>query len=391
MDMPMPGTLIFSDSGILGMVTIIGLPKRDDVPVPAYDVTAVTLAQIANFVASESQAVANRHYSKLKLTLAPESATAFETLKAGNIVKLSWSETVRKSDITISRQTHAVVKTIQLPDEASETKDGNLIILPDVFEGSRLVQQFEAGLTSAITICLDTTDQADGTEWRVDRVELVPVNIREVEPQPADGAQEINPEIPTDVQILLSHSTELTPEQVTGSRIHWIDSDGMQRINAAYESDVSFVLHDVGEQQNASVDVRIMLPAGKLRMAHHAGEDVLKHRAVPVQITNADVAQTQSGNSVTKVVFLPRDLKAAKAGQIQMLVDSRTDPAIDIIQQAETLGFPVAIVRMSSAPSPTATRSSAAETTHEAQPEPAAGKGKPAIDESPQAALDALQ
>ncbi|MEZ6126384.1 MAG: hypothetical protein R3C49_24940, partial [Planctomycetaceae bacterium] len=41
------------------------------------------------------------------------------------------------------------------------------------------------------------------------------------------------------------------------------------------------------------------------------------------------------------------DLKAAKAGQIQMIVDSRTDPAIDIIQQAEILGFPVAIVCLS--------------------------------------------
>ncbi len=73
----------------------------------------------------------------------------------------------------------------------------------------------------------------------------------------------------------------------------------------------------------------------------------LAHNAIPAQFTEEDFDQVQSGNFVTKVIYLPdaeyQDL--AVAG-VETLVSTRLDPGVDPIVEADRRGAILAILRI---------------------------------------------
>jgi hypothetical protein len=73
----------------------------------------------------------------------------------------------------------------------------------------------------------------------------------------------------------------------------------------------------------------------------------LAHNAIPVQFTEEDFDQVQSGNFVTKVIYLPdpeyQELAVAGVGT---LVSTRLEPGVDPIVEADRQGAIMAIVRL---------------------------------------------
>ncbi len=73
----------------------------------------------------------------------------------------------------------------------------------------------------------------------------------------------------------------------------------------------------------------------------------LAHNPIPVQFTEEDFDQVQSGNFVTKVIYLPDPeyQELALAG-VETLVSTRLDPGVDPIVEADRRGSILAIVRL---------------------------------------------
>jgi hypothetical protein len=73
----------------------------------------------------------------------------------------------------------------------------------------------------------------------------------------------------------------------------------------------------------------------------------LAHNAIPVRFTEEDLDQVQSGNFVTKVIYLPdpefQELALAGA---ETLVSTRLDPGVDPIVEADRRGAILAIIRV---------------------------------------------
>ena len=73
----------------------------------------------------------------------------------------------------------------------------------------------------------------------------------------------------------------------------------------------------------------------------------LAHNAIPIRFTEEDLDQVQSGNFVTKVIYLPdpefQELALAGA---ETLVSTRLDPGVDPIVEADRRGAILAIVRL---------------------------------------------
>lgn len=73
----------------------------------------------------------------------------------------------------------------------------------------------------------------------------------------------------------------------------------------------------------------------------------LAHNAIPIKFTEEDLDQVQSGNFVTKVIYLPdpefQELAIAGA---ETLVSTRLDPGVDPIVEADRRGSILAIVRV---------------------------------------------
>jgi hypothetical protein len=76
-------------------------------------------------------------------------------------------------------------------------------------------------------------------------------------------------------------------------------------------------------------------------------EAFLAHNAIPVQFNPEDLDQVQSGNFVTKVIYLPdpefQELALAGVGE---LVSTKLDPGVDPIVEADRRGAILAIVRL---------------------------------------------
>jgi hypothetical protein len=73
----------------------------------------------------------------------------------------------------------------------------------------------------------------------------------------------------------------------------------------------------------------------------------LAHNAIPIKFTEEDLDQVQSGNFVTKVIYLPdpefQELAIAGA---ETLVSTRLDPGVDPIVEADRRGSILAIIRV---------------------------------------------
>jgi len=73
----------------------------------------------------------------------------------------------------------------------------------------------------------------------------------------------------------------------------------------------------------------------------------LAHNAIPVQYTEEDFDQVQSGNFVTKVIYLPDpEFQALALAGVETLVSTRLDPGVDPIVEADRRGAIMAIIRL---------------------------------------------
>ncbi|MCA9086182.1 MAG: hypothetical protein KDA81_19125 [Planctomycetaceae bacterium] len=92
--------------------------------------------------------------------------------------------------------------------------------------------------------------------------------------------------------------------------------------------------------------VRSLYPTLEVRAAHPNTLSYLQHNAVPVEITEEDLEQVNSSNMVTKVIYLPDpEFQARAIAGVETLVSTRLDPGIDPVQQAESMGTIMVILR----------------------------------------------
>lgn len=76
-------------------------------------------------------------------------------------------------------------------------------------------------------------------------------------------------------------------------------------------------------------------------------EAYLAHNSIPVQWTEEDFDQVQTGNFVTKVIYLPdAEFQDLAIAGVDTLVSTRLDPGVDPIVEADRRGAILAIVRM---------------------------------------------
>lgn len=73
----------------------------------------------------------------------------------------------------------------------------------------------------------------------------------------------------------------------------------------------------------------------------------LAHNAIPVQFTEEDLDQVQSGNFVTKVIYLPdAEFQDLAVAGVETLVSTRLEPGVDPIVEADRRGAILAVVRL---------------------------------------------
>jgi len=76
-------------------------------------------------------------------------------------------------------------------------------------------------------------------------------------------------------------------------------------------------------------------------------EAFLTHNAIPAQFTEEDFDQVQSGNFVTKVIYLPdAEFQELALAGVETLVSTRLDPGLDPIVEADRRGTILAIIRV---------------------------------------------
>ena len=76
-------------------------------------------------------------------------------------------------------------------------------------------------------------------------------------------------------------------------------------------------------------------------------EAYLAHSFIPMQLTEEDFDQVQSGNFVTKVIYLPDpEFQELALAGVETLVSTRLDPGVDPIVEADRRGSILAIIRM---------------------------------------------
>ncbi len=73
----------------------------------------------------------------------------------------------------------------------------------------------------------------------------------------------------------------------------------------------------------------------------------LAHSAIPIVFNDEDFAQAQTGNYVTKVIYLPDpEFQELALADVQTLVSTRLDPGLDPIVEADRRGAILAIIRL---------------------------------------------
>jgi hypothetical protein len=76
-------------------------------------------------------------------------------------------------------------------------------------------------------------------------------------------------------------------------------------------------------------------------------EAYLAHNAIPVVFTEEDFDQVESGNYVTKVIYLPDpEFQELALAGVETLVSTRLDPGVDPIVEADKQGAILAVVRL---------------------------------------------
>jgi len=73
----------------------------------------------------------------------------------------------------------------------------------------------------------------------------------------------------------------------------------------------------------------------------------LAHSPIPIEFTDEDLDQVQSGNFVTKVIYLPDpEFQELALSGVETLVSTRLDPGVDPIAEADRRGSILAILRI---------------------------------------------
>ena len=91
----------------------------------------------------------------------------------------------------------------------------------------------------------------------------------------------------------------------------------------------------------------ILYPTLQVYPSHPTTDAYLAHNSVPLEITDEDLAQVESNNFVTKVIYLPEPQfqELAIAG-VETLVSTRLDPGVDPVSEADRRGTIMAVMRM---------------------------------------------
>ena len=91
----------------------------------------------------------------------------------------------------------------------------------------------------------------------------------------------------------------------------------------------------------------VVYPTLQVYPSHPQTDAYLSHNSVPLQITDEDLDQIESGNFVTKVIYLPspahQELAIAGVGT---LVSTPLDPGIDPVAEADRRGTIMAVLRV---------------------------------------------
>ncbi len=95
---------------------------------------------------------------------------------------------------------------------------------------------------------------------------------------------------------------------------------------------------EAGLELRATIDTRIPHPATRA---------YLEHNAVPIQLTEEDFSQAESGNNLVKVVYLPDpEFQELAVAGVESLVTSRLGPGIDPVAEADRRGTILAVIRL---------------------------------------------
>ncbi len=90
-----------------------------------------------------------------------------------------------------------------------------------------------------------------------------------------------------------------------------------------------------------------LYPTLEVGIATPRTEAYLTHNAIPIQFSEEDFDQVQSGNFVTKVIYLPdAEFQELALAGVETLVSTRLDPGLDPIVEADRRGTILAIIRI---------------------------------------------
>jgi len=90
-----------------------------------------------------------------------------------------------------------------------------------------------------------------------------------------------------------------------------------------------------------------LYPTIEVAPANARTDAYLAHTPIPIEFTEEDFDQVQSGNFVTKVIYLPDpEFQELALAGVETLVSTRLDPGVDPIVEADRRGSILAIVRL---------------------------------------------
>lgn len=94
-------------------------------------------------------------------------------------------------------------------------------------------------------------------------------------------------------------------------------------------------------------DALSLYPTLQVYPAHPTTDSYLSHNSVPIELTDEDLDQVESGNFVTKVIYLPdpKFQELAIAG-VETLSSTRLDPGVDPVAEADRRGTIMVVLRV---------------------------------------------
>ena len=142
-------------------------------------------------------------------------------------------------------------------------------------------------------------------------------------------------------------------EWLAGPGSLMVDGFGKGRIVSSIGSTTSLRLTELPGRENATLFVTLQIPQDAASNLSRYGvlnpKDLLAHNAIPLEFTAEDFDQALSGNTVTKVIYIPRDLSTTTGKSLfETVVSSGLEPGVDPLKKAADAGTTVvAVTRLS--------------------------------------------